>query len=78
MVVHREPKLCKVRPKWLEESGPLNVEQRELKVCGKKSDTSLQASELSVSYEKRPILTNVAYSVVFGKSPPFFVFGGPF
>jgi hypothetical protein len=36
------------------------------------------ASELSVSYEKRPILTNVAYSVVFGKSPPFFVFGGPF
>jgi hypothetical protein len=40
MVLHREPKLCKVRPKWLEESGPLNVEQRELKVCGKKSDAS--------------------------------------
>jgi hypothetical protein len=41
MVRHREPKLCKVRPKWLEESGPLNVEQRVLKVCGKKSDVSL-------------------------------------
>ena len=36
------------------------------------------ASELSFSYEKRPVLPNVAYSDVFAKSPPFFVFGGPF
>jgi hypothetical protein len=36
------------------------------------------ASELSKSCEKRLILPNVAYFVVFAKSPPFFFLGGPF
>jgi hypothetical protein len=38
----------------------------------------LSPSELSKSCEKRLILPNVAYFVVFSKSPPDFFFGGPF
>ncbi len=41
MIIHRESKLGKVRPKWLEESGPLNVEQGKFEVCGKKRDARL-------------------------------------
>ena len=42
------------------------------------SHPKARPSELSKSCEKRLILPNVAYFVVFAKSPPFFFFGGPF